>query len=232
MPTLDLYRAQLIKEGVVTEEQVQKMTDTCMQEYNKAFTDAASYKPAKTEWLSSYWKGFKSPKQISLIRKTGVPRETLHKIGQVITTVPEGFQLHKNLEKIMEKKREMFRTGKGFDWATAEALAFGSLLLEGNPVRLTGQVRFISSFFFTCAPNHSFFVLILQDVERGTFSHRHAVLHDIHTDGTYIPLTHLGAPGNCQMHNSPLSEFAVLGFELGYSLESPNALVLWYFALQ
>ena len=204
VPTLEKYRAKLIAEGIVTEEQVQKMTDTCMQEYSKAYVEASSYKPSKMDWLSSYWKGFKSPKQISLIRKTGLPRDTIMKLGQAITSVPEGFQLHPNLAKIMERKREMFRTGKGFDWATAEALAFGSLMLEGNTVHLTGQ-----------------------DVERGTFSHRHAVLHDINTDRTFLPLHQIGAPGPCYIHNSPLSEFASLGFELGYSLETPNALVLW-----
>jgi len=204
IPTLEKYRAKLVSEGVVTEEQVQKMTDTCMQEYNKAYLDSNTYTPSKMDWLSSYWKGFKSPKQISLIRKTGVPRDTLYKLGEKITSWPAGFQLHPTLEKIMERKKEMFKTGKGFDWATAEALAFGSLLLEGNIVRLTGQ-----------------------DVERGTFSHRHAVLHDINTDQTYVPLTNLGATAPCYIHNSPLSEFATLGFELGYSLETPNALVLW-----
>jgi len=204
VPTLEKYRAKLIQEGVITEEEAQKMSDVCMQEYNKAHAEAPAYKPSKMDWLSSYWKGFKSPKQISLIRQTGIPRDTILKIGEAITTLPQGFQLHSRLEPIWQRKRDMFRTGKGFDWGTAEALAFGSLALEGNIVRLSGQ-----------------------DVERGTFSHRHAILHDGKTDSTFMPLASLKAPGVCSIQNSPLSEFATLGFELGYSLETPNALVMW-----
>jgi 2-oxoglutarate dehydrogenase E1 component len=95
---------------------------------------------------------------------------TLKKIGNALTTLPEGFILHPNLKRLMQQKKQMFETGEGIDWATAEALAFGSLLLEKNHVRLSGQ-----------------------DVERGTFSHRHAVLHDQNSDSTYIPLNHIDA---------------------------------------
>jgi 2-oxoglutarate dehydrogenase E1 component len=203
--TLDLYRKRLKEEGVVTDEEIQRMTDTVMAEYNKLHALSKSYKPTKMDWLSSYWRGYKSPQQLSLIRPTGISVDTINRIGEALTTLPEGFNLHPRLQPLFQKKREMFKTGKGFDWATAEALAFGSLLLEGHLVRLTGQ-----------------------DVERGTFSHRHAVLHDVKTDATYVPLNHLSpTQAPFRIANSPLSEYAALGFELGFSLEHPNSLVLW-----
>jgi 2-oxoglutarate dehydrogenase E1 component len=121
----------------------------------------------------------------------------------VLTTVPEGFNIHKTLQRILDAKKEMFESGQGFDWSTAEALAFGSLIEEGSGVRLSGQ-----------------------DSGRGTFSQRHAVWVDQRTGEKYIPLCHVG-DGRFEVRDSPLSEFGVLGFEYGYSLADPRCLVLW-----
>ncbi|KAL6074805.1 oxoglutarate dehydrogenase (succinyl-transferring) [Balamuthia mandrillaris] len=204
-PTLDVYREHMLKEGVVTQEDIKAMEDRVMQEYNSAYERASTYEPKNMDWLDSYWKGYKSPEQLSKIRSTALPKDTLMKIANTLTDIPQGFKLHRQLEKLVQRQRAMFESEDGINWATAEALAFGSLLLEKNLVRLSGQ-----------------------DVERGTFSHRHAVLHDNNNGNIHTPLAHLSPEqGEFQITNSPLSEFAVLGFELGFSLENPNSLVCW-----
>lgn len=143
----------------------------------------------------------------SSILNTGVSMDTLNQIATAMTTLPKDFSVHRGIKRVYDARRKMVKTGEGIDWATAEALAFGTLLAEGNHVRLSGQ-----------------------DVERGTFSHRHALLHDQKTGERYVPLDNL-FPGQDErqftVSNSSLSEFAILGFELGYSMESPNQLVLW-----
>merc|ERR1711935_307104 len=178
------------------------------------------YEKSEDDWLSSKWAGFKSPTQMSRIRPTGVDIEMLRKVGITAGTVPDDFKLHRQMKKIFTNRREQSEKGEGIDWGTAEALAFGSLLVEGNHVRISGQ-----------------------DVQRGTFSHRHAVVKDQDTEKDYTPLNHItkrmdpscpkedmsgpDTQAGFTCRNSILSEFAVLGFELGYSLENPNALVLW-----
>ena len=127
----------------------------------------------------------------------------MREIGEEITTVPEGFHIHRTIQRFLDSRRATIEAGKGIDWATAEALAFGSLLKEGRNVRLSGQ-----------------------DTERGTFSQRHSVLIDQDTEARYVPLEHL-PPGRFEVINSMLSEEAVLGFEYGYSLADPDTLVLW-----
>jgi 2-oxoglutarate dehydrogenase E1 component len=203
--TLDLYREKLKSEGVVDDARLKQMEETVHEEYNKAFQASATHLPNKADWFSSYWKGFKSAHLYSSIRPTAVPDTVIAKIGNALSTLPPGMKLHPFLEKMVKRRQLMFETGKNIDWATAEHLAFGSLALEGNLVRLTGQ-----------------------DVERGTFSHRHAVLHDKETGETYQPLRHIDpAQAPVYVHNSSLSEYAVLGFELGFSLENPNSLIAW-----
>ena len=137
-----------------------------------------------------------------------MPRAVLDSVGRALVTVPDNVKLHPSLVRIMKTKEEALASGMGLDWGTAEALAFGTLLLEGNGVRLSGQ-----------------------DVERGTFSHRHAVLHDQTSARTYTPLASLVPAGSPHARfdavNSPLSEFGVMGFEVGYSMEDPNQLVMW-----
>lgn len=191
-----------------------------MDSYNKDFESSKTYVRKDSDWLSSRWDGFKGPSQISRIRPTGVDIEVLRRVGMQAGTVPEGFKLHRQMEKIFKARREMAERGTGIDWGTAEAMAYGSLLLEGNHVRITGQ-----------------------DVQRGTFSHRHAVVKDQRSEQEYAPLNHLAtkldpsAPmselsrkdtqAGLTCRNSILSEFGVLGFEHGYSLENPNALIIW-----
>src|SRR5208337_1798895 len=137
--------------------------------------------------------------------QTGVSLERLRQIGERITAAPEGFNVHKTILRFLENRRAALASGEGIDWSTAEALAFGSLLDEGLPVRLSGQ-----------------------DSERGTFSQRHSVLIDQQTEARYIPLNHIrDGQARYEVINSMLSEEAVLGFEYGYSLAEPNALTMW-----
>ena len=136
---------------------------------------------------------------------TAVDAERLRELNEALLRVPEGFSVHPKLKRPLEQRREAMGADGGINWAHAEALAFASLLTEGTPVRLTGQ-----------------------DAERGTFSQRHLVLHDPKTGQEYCPIQHLpNALAPMELHNSPLSEMAALGFEYGYSQEGPETLVLW-----
>ena len=218
--TLEIYEKRLIEEGTMTKEEAKEIRDFTMQSYETDYEASKTYEPHPDDWLSSRWTGFKSPRQHSRLRPTGVDTDILRFIGKKAGEVPEGFKLHRQMAKIFKARQEMAESGENIDWGPAEAMAFGSLLLEGNHVRLTGQ-----------------------DVQRGTFSHRHAVVKDQDTEEEYTPLNSLAkvlsmsAPleelrlpdtqAKAIVRNSILSEFAVLGFEHGYSLENPNALVLW-----
>lgn len=136
---------------------------------------------------------------------TGISKEAIEKVAKALTTLPEGFKAIKQIEKVIEERGQIFAGEKAFNWAAGELLAYGSILAEGNTVRMTGQ-----------------------DVQRGTFSHRHAVLHDTDTNATYNNLAHLGeGQGKFEIYNSLLAEYAVLGYEYGYSMANPNALVIW-----
>jgi 2-oxoglutarate dehydrogenase E1 component len=203
-----IYVEKLLSEGSITKDDVRKVADRVQQILHDAFESAKEYKPKKSDWLSSVWQGFMSPVQHSRIRNTGVPMELLQEVGNAITTIPDSFTPHKQISKVYETRRTMIQNEDSMvDWGMAEALAFGTLLAEGNHVRLSGQ-----------------------DVERGTFSHRHAVMHDQKTGDKYCPLGHVfkgQRPGQFTVSNSSLSEYGVLGFELGYSLENPNSLVMW-----
>ena len=205
--TLTLYGAKLEEEGLLKDgdldAQVQAFRDTLDDE----FETSESYKPNKADWLDGAWKHLKTANSEEDARrgKTGVAIDWLKSIGQQITKVPDDFEAHRTIKRFMRNRSEMIETGEGIDWATAEALAFGSLLMQGHKVRLSGQ-----------------------DVERGTFSQRHSVIYDQRDESRYIPLDNLGddaAP--YEVINSMLSEEAVLGYEYGYALTAPNALVLW-----
>ena len=156
--------------------------------------------------LNKVWRGYRGgPESEAPDINTGVDRDRLAKLLEVQTIVPDGFSVHPKIERGMQRRLEMADGKAPLDWAAAESLAFASLATQGYPVRLTGQ-----------------------DVERGTFSHRHAVLHDHETGSTYMPLNHLSEDqALVEIFNSPLSESGVLAFEYGYSLDSPDALVLW-----
>lgn len=203
---LTIYGNQLIKEGVITEDEFRDLKSSINANLLEKFEKGKEWKPSEMDWLSSHWKGMKSEANLSTLQATGVDMKTLRHIGLRHCSVPEGFKLHSILKKQFADRRKSIEMGEGILWATAEALAFGSVLLEGYAVRLSGQ-----------------------DCERGTFSQRHAVLHHQDEEGVYVPLNNLqaGQQATIQVCNSNLSEMAVLGFEMGYSLESPQSLVMW-----
>src|SRR5271169_1385652 len=205
--TLEIYGDKLVGEGVVTAGEVDKMKADWRSRLDAELDAAQGYRANKADWLDGRWSGFKSAGDADDPRrgKTGVEIAELKEIGDKITTVPSGFHLHKTLVRFMENRKKAIETGAGIDWSTGEALAFGSLLLEGHRVRLSGQ-----------------------DSERGTFSQRHSVLTDQETENRYTPFNNLGdGQARYEVINSMLSEEAVLGFEYGYSLSEPNALTMW-----
>ncbi|MBX3596482.1 MAG: 2-oxoglutarate dehydrogenase E1 component [Rhizobiaceae bacterium] len=205
--TVQIYADKLIAEGLVTQDEVEKMKADWRTHLETEFEAGQAYKPNKADWLDGAWSGLRSADQQDELRrgKTAVPVKTLKEIGKKLTEIPKDFEVHKTIARFLDNRRQAIETGEGIDWATAEALAFGSILLDGNPIRLSGQ-----------------------DSERGTFSQRHSVLYDQRDENRYIPLNNLSpAQAGYEVINSMLSEEAVLGFEYGYSLAEPKALTLW-----
>jgi 2-oxoglutarate dehydrogenase E1 component len=206
--TLELYAAKLIAENVVSQAEVDQMKADYKARLETEFEAAQGYKPNKADWLDGKWSGLKSIKEDSDDPRrgaTGVAAETLKAIAESTTTIPAGFNVHKTIQRFLDNRRKAILDGKGIDWATAESLAFGSLLLEGHPVRLSGQ-----------------------DCERGTFSSRHSVLIDQENENRHTPLNGIReGQSRYEVINSMLSEEAVLGFEYGYTLQEPNALTCW-----
>jgi 2-oxoglutarate dehydrogenase E1 component len=204
-PVSAIYNARLVQEGVIDNQWTTQAEASFVEQLEGDFEAAKGYKVNKADWFEGDWSGFAAPREAITERRlaiTGVPLDKLQALGRQLTTVPEGLTIHKTLGRILEAKKEMFASGQGFDWATAEALAFGSLLEDGYGVRLSGQ-----------------------DSGRGTFSQRHAVWVDQKDGHKYIPLSALDR--RFQVLDSPLSEFGVLGFEYGYASTAPNTLVLW-----
>ncbi|WP_137046462.1 2-oxoglutarate dehydrogenase E1 component [Pseudolabrys sp. FHR47] len=205
--TLEIYSEKLIAEGVVTEGEIDKMRADWRSRLDAEFEAGQAYKPNKADWLDGRWSGLKPAQDADDPRRgnTGVPLAELRAIGKAITTVPKDFNVHRTVQRFLDNRGKAIETGEGIDWATAEALAFCSLLKEGHPVRLSGQ-----------------------DSERGTFSQRHSVLFDQDTEKRYVPFNKLGdGQAKYDVMNSMLSEEAVLGFEYGYSTAEPNTLTLW-----
>ncbi len=206
--TLDIYAKRLAGENVVTDGEVEKMKADWRARLDVEQEASLSYKSNHADWLDGRWAGMKAAASVSDDPRrgnTGVAVETLKDIGSKITKVPEGFHVHRTIQRFLDARQKAIETGQGIDWATAEALAFCSLLLEGHPVRLSGQ-----------------------DSERGTFSQRHSVLVDQENEDRHTPYNHLSdKQARYEVINSMLSEEAVLGFEYGYSLAEPNALTLW-----
>jgi 2-oxoglutarate dehydrogenase E1 component len=205
--TLEIYSEKLIGEGVVTAGEVEKIKADWRARLDAELEAAQGYRANKADWLDGRWSGFTTAGDADDPRrgKTGVEIGTLKEIGEKITTLPEGFHLHRTLNRFLENRRKSIETGANIDWATGEALAICSLLLDGNKVRLSGQ-----------------------DSERGTFSQRHSVLIDQQTEKRYTPFNHLReGQAHYEVINSMLSEEAVLGFEYGYSLAEPSGLTMW-----
>jgi 2-oxoglutarate decarboxylase len=202
-PVRDVFAQQLIDRGVLSQEEadaIQKEIWDGMAERHRELKEELSH--ASAEQPTGGYQLDRSP---SPEVKTAVSAERLVALNEDLLRIPEGFNVHPKLLKQLERRRETVGPDGGIDWAHAEALAFASLLSEGTPVRLTGQ-----------------------DVERGTFSQRHLVLHDVKTGQRVSPIQQLpGALAPMELHNSPLSEIACLGFEYGYSMEAPETLVLW-----
>ncbi|MFA3917159.1 2-oxoglutarate dehydrogenase E1 component [Ruegeria hyattellae] len=203
--TLSLYTARLVKDGLLPEGEIEDMKAAFQAYLNEEFEAGKNYKPNKADWLDGRWSHMDKSKDEYVRGDTAINPETFAEIGVALSRVPEGFPMHKTVGRLMEAKKKMFETGEGFDWATGEALAFGSLLTEGYPVRLSGQ-----------------------DATRGTFSQRHSGFVNQDTEDRYYPLNNIRAgQSHYDVIDSMLSEYAVLGFEYGYSLAEPNALVLW-----
>lgn len=203
--TLQLYTERLVKDGLIPEGEIEDMKAAFQARLNEEYEAGKQFKPNKADWLDGRWKHLEREQAEYDAGTTAIAPETLADLGRALTSHPENFDIHKTVARQLDTKKEMFAKGQGFDWATAEALAFGSLLAEGFPVRLAGQ-----------------------DCTRGTFSQRHSGLIDQTTEERYYPLNHI-KPGQARYEviDSMLSEYAVLGFEYGYSLAEPNALTLW-----
>jgi len=205
--TLEIYANKLVEQGIVTADEVAKMKADWRAHLDLELEASQSYRPNSADWLDGRWADIKAARDYDDPRRgnTGVAIETLKEVGGKITVAPPGFHVHRTIQRFLENRRRAIESGAGLDWATGEALAFCSLLLEGHRVRLSGQ-----------------------DSERGTFSQRHCVLIDQENEARYIPFNHLReGQRRFEVVNSMLSEEAVLGFEYGYSLAEPNALTLW-----
>src|SRR6266851_4330322 len=204
----EIYAKKLVGEKVVTEGEVEKMRADWRARLDAELEASQGYNPNSADWLDGRWADIKAARDADDPRRghTGAPLETLREIGRKITAIPQGFHAHRTIQRFLENRHKAIETGAGIDWATGEALAFCSLLLDGRCVRLSGQ-----------------------DSERGTFSQRHSVLIDQETENRYVPFNHIGQQQQAryEVHNSMLSEEAVLGFEYGYSLAEPNTLTLW-----
>jgi 2-oxoglutarate dehydrogenase E1 component len=202
---LELYAAKLVAEGTLTEDDVRGMIAAFQKRLDEELDQAKNHRPNRADWLDGRWSGFAIAPDGDRRGETSVPLADLMKVGHALSTAPESFHLHRTIARQLQAKAQMFETGTGFDWATGEALAFGTLLNEGCPVRLSGQ-----------------------DTSRGTFSQRHVALVDQESEERYWPLAHIRpGQGEFEVIDSLLSEEAVLGFEYGYSSAEPRALVLW-----
>jgi 2-oxoglutarate dehydrogenase E1 component len=205
-PVSEVYAARLREQGVIDDSFLKSSTDDFVNLLEEEFESAKAYKSNHADWFAGRWSGLHQPADVETARKnveTAVSAKLFEGLGRTLTTVPEDLNVHKTLRRIIDAKGEMFRTGENFDWATGEALAFGSLLSEGYGVRLSGQ-----------------------DSGRGTFSQRHAVWVDQDSERRYIPLSTV-PHGRFDVLDSPLSEYGVLGFEYGYAMADPKSLVMW-----
>ena len=203
--TRQIYTERLVAEGVLTVADADRMMEAFRARLEIELEASRSYRPNKADWLEGDWADIEAAPRDHRPGDTAVAPEILAEVGRAIARVPHDFAVHPRIRRQLDEKRERIEAGGPVDWATAEALAFGSLLLEGKPVRLSGQ-----------------------DCSRGTFSQRHAGLVDQENETRYIPLNHV-RPGQARLKlaDSLLSEVGVLGFEYGHSIADPNALAIW-----
>ncbi|MDR2856593.1 MAG: 2-oxoglutarate dehydrogenase E1 component [Novosphingobium sp.] len=205
-PVSEIYARRLIEEGVIDRNHLGEYAERFTATLEEEFEAAKSYKPNEADWFAGRWSGFNKPVDPETARRnvpTGIESKLLDSLGRTLTAVPAGLTIHRTLNRVLDARRQMFKDGTGFDWATGEALAFGSLISEGYGVRLSGQ-----------------------DSGRGTFSQRHAVWVDQTDEHKYVPLSTV-PHGRFEVLDSPLSEYGVLGFEYGYAMTDPKTLVLW-----
>ncbi|MCC6921427.1 MAG: 2-oxoglutarate dehydrogenase E1 component [Alphaproteobacteria bacterium] len=204
--TLAIYARKLIDEGSITEAEYEEMKAAFSKRLDAELETAKTFRANKADWLDGLWSGMEAGNGVYKRGDTAVPVEMLREVGAALSKVPDTFNAHRTVSRQLAAKAAMFESGQGIDWATAEALAFGTLALEAVPVRLSGQ-----------------------DSREGTFSQRHASLVDQIDEHRYVLLNHIrpGHQAEVEVIDSLLSEFAVLGFEYGYSTAAPNTLVLW-----
>ncbi len=205
-PVSEVFGKKLIAEGVIDQAWIDDAVAQFVALLETEFEAGANYKPNKADWFAGRWSGLHAPADAESARRnivTGLEPKLFDSIARTLTTVPDSVKIHKTLARVIDAKREAFKTGENIDWSTGEALAFGSLLSEGYGVRLSGQ-----------------------DSGRGTFSQRHAVWVDQTDEHKYVPLWTI-EHGSFEVLDSPLSEYGVLGFEYGYALADPKTLVIW-----
>jgi 2-oxoglutarate dehydrogenase E1 component len=203
--TRQLYADKLEADGVLEPGEGDRIVAQFVAELDGEFEASESYKPNKANWLEGRWEGLQAASGDDRRGETAVPTNVLQEVGHAISEPPTNMNINRKILRQLDAKKKMFETGEGVDWATGEALALGTLLIESTQVRLSGE-----------------------DCRRGTFSQRHAVLIDQDTEETYIPVNHIRfGQAPFEVIDSPLSEFGVLGFEYGYSSAEPHALVIW-----
>ena len=205
-PVSEIYAKRLEAQGLIDGQYMAGAITAFTDHLEEQFEASKTYNANEADWFGGRWSGFNKPMDPENARRnvpTGIEGKLFDSLGRTLTTVPEDLTVHKTLTRVLDAKREMFTRGEGFDWATGEALAFGALLSEGYAVRLSGQ-----------------------DSGRGTFSQRHSVWVDQTDEHKYIPLATV-PHGKFEVHDSPLSEYGVLGFEYGYASADPKTLVLW-----
>lgn len=201
-----LYAKQLATDNIICEADFQKYQENFHNFLEDEFLQSKTYQPTKADWLDGLWGKMNpsTPAAITTQPKTGVAINTLKKLANTISEVPNDFTLNSKISRQLKARKEAIKNNSLLEWGTGEALAMATLLQEGYNIRISGQ-----------------------DVQRGTFSHRHAVLIDQINETRYCPLNNINAPGKIEIYNSSLSELAVMGFEYGYSITAPNTLTIW-----
>ena len=203
--TLQLYTDRLVADGLMPEGEIDEIKTKFQAFLADEFEIGTEYKPNKADWLDGRWSKMRRNTEEYQRGDTSVDLARVKEVGEALTKLPEGYHAHKTVLRLLKAKENMIESGTGIDWATGEALAFGTLLLDGFPVRLSGQ-----------------------DCTRGTFSHRHSGIIEQDTEERHLPLNHIKeGQAEYEVIDSMLSEYAVLGFEYGYSLAEPDTLTLW-----